>query len=283
MFQLLVSYNGWDDSGDTIPTGRIYIKPGAHPDESVLTNGKLDISKVSRTPAVLMAEIDGPGPQIARLAYINHIAQGPRVTSIQYSFDTSIPGISNADLQKYAATLGIESALNHTHWEVCSGDLFRVLLMAQLRDAASKPRPTMFSTAAIDDQDDDLVSVMMPFGAEFLPVYAALQEAANSIGFQCQRADDIWVHHHVIQDIVDLIAKAKVVVCDCSGKNPNVFYEIGIAHSLGKEVILIARSDDDIPFDLSHIRYLTYLPNKEGLEELSEGVRDRLKTLTGKT
>lgn len=67
MFQLLVSYDGWEDSGDTIPTGRIYIKPGVHPDEMVLTDGKLDVSKVNRVPAVLMAETDGRGPQTARL------------------------------------------------------------------------------------------------------------------------------------------------------------------------------------------------------------------------
>lgn len=283
MFQLLVSYDGWEDSGDTIPTGRIYIKPGVHPDEMVMTDGKLDVSKLNRVPALLMAEIDGRGPQTARLAYINHVAQGPRETSIQYSFDTSVPGINNADLQKHSAALGIKSALNHTHWEVCPGDLFRVLLMVQLRNAGSKPRATVFSTGGIDDQDDDLVSVMMPFGAEFTPAYTALQEAATRIGLKCQRADDIWINHHVIQDIVDLIAKAKVVVCDCSGRNPNVFYEIGIAHSLGKDVILITRSADDIPFDLRHLRYLTYLPNKQGLEELSEGVQGRLKTLTGKT
>ena len=283
MFQLLVSYNGWGEGGDTSPTGRIYIRPGEHPDEMVLTEGRLDVLKLGRVPAVLMTEIDGRGPQIARLAYINHIEQDPRVTSIQYSIDSSIPGIDNADLQRNLVTLGIKSALNHTHWEVCSGDLFRVLLLAHLRNASSKPRATVFSTAGVDNQDDQLVSVMMPFGAEFDPVYAALQQAATGLGLKCHRADDIWINHHVIQDIVDLIAKAKVVVCDCSGRNPNVFYEIGIAHSLGKDVILIARSAGDIPFDLQHLRYLTYLPNKQGLEELSEGVRGRLKTLITKT
>ena len=191
MFQLLVSYNGWEDSGDTIPTGRIYIRPGVNPDEMVLTDGKLDVSKVNRVPAVLMAEIDGRGPQTARLAYIHHIAHGPRETSIQYSFDTSVPGIDNADLQKNSAALGIKSALNHTHWEVCPGDLFRVLLMVQLRNAASKPRSTVFSTAGIDDQDDNLISVMMPFGAEFTPVYSALRQAAIGLDFKCQRAEEL--------------------------------------------------------------------------------------------
>jgi len=69
------------------------------------------------------------------------------------------------------------------------------------------------------------------------------------------------------------------VVCDCSGRNPNVFYEIGIAHSLGKDVILITRSADDIPFDLRHLRYVSYLPNTEGLEALTKAVEGRLRTL----
>ena len=154
MFQLLVSYNGWEEGGDTILTSRIYIKPGVNPDQMVMTDGKLDLSKVSRVPAVLMAEIEGPGPQIARLAYINQLALGPRETAIQYSFDTTVPGINNANLQKHSAALGIKSPLNHTHWEVCSGDLFRVLLMVQQQNASSKFRATVFSTLGIDDQID---------------------------------------------------------------------------------------------------------------------------------
>ena len=244
MFHLLVSYSGWEDSGDTIPTVRIYIKTGERPGEAVLTDGKLDVSKVNSLPAVLMAEIDGSGPQIARLAYINQIVQNGRDTSVQYSLDANIPGIDNSDLQKYSAMLGIKYALNHTHWEVCPGDLFRMLLMVQLRSTANNTRAAVFSTEAVNNQTDDLVSVMMPFGAEFSPVLKALQQAADALKLRCVRADDIWVHHHVIQDIVDLIAKAKVVVCDCTGKNPNVFYEIGIAHSLGKDVILITQSKD---------------------------------------
>jgi hypothetical protein len=80
---------------------------------------------------------------------------------------------------------------------------------------------------------------------------------------------------------VDLIAQAKVVVCDCTGKNPNVFYEIGIAHTLGKDVILITQSKDDIPFDLRHLRYVEYMRNKEGLRDLTSAVQARLQTLIG--
>jgi hypothetical protein len=88
------------------------------------------------------------------------------------------------------------------------------------------------------------------------------------------------MHPQVMQDIVSLICQAGVVVADCSGRNPNVFYEAGIAHTLGREVILIAQNIDDVPFDLRHLRVLTYLPNQQGLDELTAKLRERLHTLS---
>ena|GEM_PF-6645403 len=102
------------------------------------------------------------------------------------------------------------------------------------------------------------LSIRMPFRADFTPVYSAIQGGASDVKMSCERADDIWEHHAIIQDIVNSISRARVVVCDCTGKNPNVFYEAGIAHTLGKEVILIAQSEEDIPFDLRHLRFIKY-------------------------
>ncbi|MCY1507063.1 hypothetical protein D9M68_413290 [compost metagenome] len=89
--------------------------------------------------------------------------------------------------------------------------------------------------------------------------------------------DGIWENHAVIQDVISLIDRSAFVVCDCTGRNPNVFYEIGIAHSLGKEVILITQSGEDIPFDLRHLRYLPYLNNGEGLAGLQAQLTERLR------
>jgi hypothetical protein len=60
----------------------------------------------------------------------------------------------------------------------------------------------------------------------------------------------------VIQTIVSLICQSGIIIADCSGRNANVFYEAGIAHMLGKDVILIAQSMADIPFDLQHLSIL---------------------------
>jgi hypothetical protein len=66
---------------------------------------------------------------------------------------------------------------------------------------------------------------MMPFAGSFSAVYATLEGAAVSQGMRCKRADVVWDNHAIIQDVVQLIDQARVVVCDCTGKNPNVFYE----------------------------------------------------------
>jgi hypothetical protein len=78
---------------------------------------------------------------------------------------------------------------------------------------------------------------------------------------RCTRVDDIWEESVVIQDIFNLIFRAHVVIVDFTGKNANVMYETGIAHTLGKHVIPISQSLDDVPFDMSHHRVLKYLPN----------------------
>ena len=68
-------------------------------------------------------------------------------------------------------------------------------------------------------------SVMMPFDPRFRPVH----ELCEELGRRCIRADDIWENDVVMQDVVSLIDRSRVVIADCTGRNPNVFYEIGIA------------------------------------------------------
>ena len=70
--------------------------------------------------------------------------------------------------------------------------------------------------------------------------------------------------------------KSYIVVCDFTGRNPNVFYEAGIAHTLGKHVVPITQSADDVPFNLRHHRFIHYLNNKEGRCELTARLEERI-------
>lgn len=279
MFHLLVAYEGWPDGAGSIPSSRIYVSADEAPGSFFLKDGKLDITRISTIPALLVTETGGDGPQLAKIAYITGVTQGPRETAIRYTVDGSLHPISNADLETFSAQLGLSKApFTHSHWAIKDADLFKVLLINQQRKAIV---PTVFSVDSVKQQEADMVSVMMPFSAEFDEVYATLQRATSAVGLRSMRADDFWEHHAVIQDIVNLIARARIVICDCSGRNPNVFYEAGIAHALGKEVMLITQSDDDVPFNLHHLRYVRYLNNKEGRVSLSEAVQSRIRTIVG--
>jgi hypothetical protein len=126
----------------------------------------------------------------------------------------------------------------------------------------------------------DLVSVMMPFSAEFDSVYEAIKRATGDCRLRCLRADDIWEDSTIVQDIFNLIFRAQVIVVDFTGKNPNVMYETGIAHTLGKHVLPISQSLDDVPFDMRHHRVLKYLPNSQGLTKLSSDLAKKLKQVS---
>lgn len=129
--------------------------------------------------------------------------------------------------------------------------------------------------------DGKLVALMMPFDSEFNAVCNTIKEAASELGLSCKRADDIWEDSTIIQDVFSLIYRSAIVICDFSNKNPNVLYEAGIAHTLGRKVIPLAQHISDIPFDLRHHRHLMYLPNTEGLRELKAKLSEKIRQEIG--
>jgi hypothetical protein len=239
--------------------------------------GVLDQSKISQIPALFVNEIGLDGNQLARVGYINRVDNRGREMRLDYYFDSDIPPVPNTVLQKMGSELDIGSyEFSRTHWAIKNIDLFHVLLKNQ---PFVKITPKFFKFDEFGTVDKNLISVMMPFADEFKKVYQTLQTAASKLSLKCLRADDFWENDTVIQDVVSLILRSRIVICDCTNRNPNVFYEAGIAHTLGKDVILVAQSEGDIPFDLSHIRYVTYLNNNEGRKDLAEKVSQRIQTL----
>jgi hypothetical protein len=73
------------------------------------------------------------------------------------------------------------------------------------------------------------------------------------------------------------IKDAKLVIADCTDRNPNVFYEIGLAHVLGKQVVLVTQKTEDIPFDLRHLRYITYEYTPRGMRNFEKTLKATLE------
>jgi hypothetical protein len=102
--------------------------------------------------------------------------------------------------------------------------------------------------------------VLMPFDSALMPAYESIKKVAASLDIECTRADEIYMAGSVVRMIVDSIKAADIIVADLTGRNPNVFYETALAHSVKepRQVILIAQTDNDVPFDLRPLRYLRY-------------------------
>jgi hypothetical protein len=116
--------------------------------------------------------------------------------------------------------------------------------------------------------------VIMPFAKPFDGVHAIIRSAAQQNGLTTLRADEIQRAGFVMDQIREHIQKAVVVIADLTGRNANVFYETAIAH-LTKDphqVVLIAQTDDDVPFDLRPRRYLRYENTAGGGQDLERGL-----------
>jgi hypothetical protein len=275
MFNLLVKYSPWADGRDTIPRARAFEYTEKYLMERFEPGGQqLDFTSLMTFPTLFMQETTGAADQVARVGTITRARINGQNITLDYAFDLGVPSLPNHILRGFASDLDIEDfEFSRTHWAVKDADLFRSLLrISQPR----RQRPSVFQLPEHESIEPSLVSAMMPFHPSFDAVYATLQRTAQDANLRCRRADDIWENPAVMQDVVSLIDRSRVVICDCTGRNPNVFYEIGIAHTLGREVILITQVEADIPFDLRHLRYVSYLNNNEGLQALSARLQPRL-------
>ncbi|MBL7177425.1 MAG: hypothetical protein ISS66_16500 [Desulfobacteraceae bacterium] len=112
--------------------------------------------------------------------------------------------------------------------------------------------------------DKGICFVIMPYGDWFDHYYKQIyKNAILNAGLTPKRADELFTASAVINDIWDLTKRAKIVLAELTGKNPNVFYELGLAHALAKPALLITESMDDVPFDLRHLRVISYDKNNE--------------------
>jgi hypothetical protein len=131
--------------------------------------------------------------------------------------------------------------------------------------------------------EEGYVFVVMPFDSEFNDVYnMAIKPVLESggLGLRVGRADEIYSPGAIMSQIWSSITRAKFLVADVSNKNPNVMYELGMAHALGKDVIMITQNINDIPFDLKHLRHIKYGLSPSEFEELKATLKRMAASLT---
>lgn len=278
MFNLIMRSVDWDTGRGSMSIGRLFEYTDNHIAAQFRQDGSPLLDRLTALPCLFMQE--GWQDEIAYVGQINRARIVGNEVSFEYSLDAEVPPLQNSMIyaNRMALDMPEDFEFSRNHWAVKDVDLYRFLLR---NVRPRRQRPTVFQIAEHENIEPTLASAMMPFDAGFSAVYDCIRQAADNVGLRCRRADDIWENAAIIQDVVALIDRSRVVVCDCSGRNPNVFYEAGIAHSLGREVILITQSEHDIPFDLRHLRYVRYLNNAEGRAALTEALTLRMHTILG--
>ncbi|HSN24616.1 MAG TPA: hypothetical protein VLS45_10745 [Methylomicrobium sp.] len=277
MFNLLIFNDvDWSSGSVTVPDGRMFEYTDEHIKNQFLdSSNNILFDRISSLPCLFCEE--GEKDEKAYVGQINKAQITKRGVLLEVICDTAVPPLLNSTLYANRAKLNISNfEFSRNHWAVKDVDIYRFLLRhIPLR----RQRPSVFQIPEHERIEPNLASAMMPFDAAFNDVYSSICEAAKNAGLECKRADDIWENASIIQDVVSLIDRSRIVVCDCTGRNPNVFYEAGIAHTLGRDVILITQSEHDIPFDLRHLRYIRYLNNAEGRLGLTTKLQERMQTL----
>jgi hypothetical protein len=105
----------------------------------------------------------------------------------------------------------------------------------------------------------NLAFVLMPFSTEFDDVYShIIKSPLEEAGFTVRRADNASGSRNIMHDVIEGILSASLVVADLTGSNPNVYYELGIAHGFRKNVLLLTQDVEEIPFDLRAYRIVSY-------------------------
>ncbi len=128
--------------------------------------------------------------------------------------------------------------------------------------------------------DSKKVFVLMPFklGWSDRVWTRMIKPIVEEMGLHAIRADDLY-DKDIMEGIWKSILTSKVIIADISERNPNVFYELGIAHTIGKQVILLTQSEKDIPFDLNRYRHIIYEDNLDGFEKLKKELAASLKEI----
>jgi len=121
---------------------------------------------------------------------------------------------------------------------------------------------------------DNLIFVLMPFTEQWSDYLwkeeiKRIIETIDGLSLICKRADDLF-GNDVMQDIYESILTAKIIIAEITNRNANVFYELGMAHTLGKDVIILSQGAEHIPFDLNRFRHCIYSNDGPGYKKLRD-------------
>lgn len=120
------------------------------------------------------------------------------------------------------------------------------------------------------------VYVIMSFAesGEYRDLYATVQRVCQKYEYEAQRVDEANLLRRIIPEITRQVRQSAFVIADVTEHKPNVFYELGFADGLGKEVILVAKTGTKLPFDIQDVPVLFW---GDSFAEFEEELKKRVE------
>lgn len=154
----------------------------------------------------------------------------------------------------------------------------RRLISTALQGGRISPRESAAIYRILDAAADrKRLFVLMPFARRFDAIYETVKDTSGPCGWVCLRADDIRHTREIISVIWEEVERADCLVADLSGLNANVFYELGYAHAIRRNTILLTQNLATLPFDLRHRGVIKYRATPAGREALSRALKSHLE------
>ena len=253
-------------------------------DGSLAAEYRDNLASLSDMLALIVAE-RYPGDEL-KPAFVSRISEiERRGQDIHFRFEHLIGRFTSEEVFQsgyfdiYLSSSGIDES-RRTHWAVKNGNLVEGVLRL-LNNQPKEQCPKAFNIEPWPMRPLGHVAVMMPFATAFDPVYEAVKSVCGKLRLDTLRVDEIYGPTHIIDDVFKTIEQSSLVISDLTGRNPNVLYETGLAHARNRDVVMIVQNEDDVPFDLRHIRYVPYLLNQQGLGQLASDLEQTIHAVGG--
>ncbi len=140
---------------------------------------------------------------------------------------------------------------------------------------------SFFNKAGIDvskvKMEKDLIFYLTPFHKEKSNAYRSIKKICESMGLRLSRGDEIYLEKkNIFNNILENILKSRMIIANIDGRNPNVFYELGIAHALDKPTIIISNDINKVPFDLQSQYIILYSDDLELESKIGRALMDTI-------
>lgn len=142
-------------------------------------------------------------------------------------------------------------------------------------------KKTVFENLSVEASDPRLF-VIMPFKEPFDTIYReVIAPVAKDLQFDVIRIDEVHGPGVILEDIQQEISRSHAVIAEVSSHNPNVFYELGFAHALGKPAVLLVRRQEEqsMPFDIRGYRAIFYDDSIGGKRVVERKLREHLRAV----